>query len=179
MFGACPFGAERFVLGDEVFVENGQGDVGQQRREDPALGRAGDRLPGDVVLGEDASPQECLHQSQDSLISDPTTHPTDEGRMIDLVEACRDVGLEHPLVIPIGRSEVMNLGDGVLGSALRAEAIGAWLEVRFEDRLEHQLQGGLHYPVGCGRDPQASDLARSLGDRLLPHPNGTNRRDLR
>ena len=66
----------------------------------------------------------------------------------------------------------MDLGDGVLGSALRAEAIRAWLEVRLEDRLEHQLQRGLHDPVGGRRDPQAADLARRLGDRLLPHPLG-------
>jgi len=47
---------------------------------------------------------------------------------------------------------VVNLGDGVLGSAHRAEAIGTWLEVRLEDRLENQFQGGLHDPVPRRRD---------------------------
>jgi hypothetical protein len=46
----------------------------------------------------------------------------------------------------------MNLGDGVLGSALRAEAIGTWLEVRLENGFEHQLQRGLHHSVGSGWD---------------------------
>jgi hypothetical protein len=52
----------------------------------------------------------------------------------------------------------MNLGDGVLGSALRAEAIGTWLEVRLEDGFEHQLQGRLDHAVGHGGD----------GDFILP-----------
>ena len=64
----------------------------------------------------------------------------------------------------------MDLRDRILCSTLRSEAIAAWLEVRFEDRLEHQLQRGLHDPVCRRRDPQASDLARRFRDRLLPHP---------
>jgi hypothetical protein len=64
----------------------------------------------------------------------------------------------------------VDLGDGVLGSALRAEAIGTRLEVRLEDRFEHQLQRGLHDPVRGRRDPQRTDLARRFRDRLLPHP---------
>jgi len=90
--------------------------------------------------------------------------------MRDFVEARRDVGLEHPLVVPRRRSEVVDRGDRVLGSASRAEAVGARLEVRLEDRLEHQLQHGLHNPVSRGRDPQPSELARRLGDQLLAHP---------
>ncbi len=64
----------------------------------------------------------------------------------------------------------MDLSDGVLGSAPRAEAVGARLEVRLEDRLQHQLQGGLHDPVRGRGDAQAAELARRFGDRLLPHP---------
>jgi hypothetical protein len=90
--------------------------------------------------------------------------------MVDLVKARRDVRLEHPLIVPGGRSQVVNLGDGVLCSAPGAEAVGTWLEVRLEDRLQHQLQRGLHDPVRGGRDTEAADLARCLRDRLLPHP---------
>ena len=35
----------------------------------------------------------------------------------------RDVGLEHPLVVPRGRDEVVDLGDGVLGAPLRTEPV--------------------------------------------------------
>jgi len=46
----------------------------------------------------------------------------------------------------------MDLRDRVLGSAHRTEAVAARLEVRLEDRLEHQLDAGLHDPVARGRD---------------------------
>jgi hypothetical protein len=57
--------------------------------------------------------------------------------VVDLVEARRDVTFEHHL-IRVGGQHV-NLGDGVMGSATRAEAVAARLEVRLEDRLENQL----------------------------------------
>jgi hypothetical protein len=90
--------------------------------------------------------------------------------VVDLVEARRDIRLEHPLVVASRCAEEVDLGDGVLGSPPRAEAVGARLEIRLEDRLQHQLQGGLHHPVRGRRDAQAPQLARRLGDRLLPHP---------
>ena len=63
----------------------------------------------------------------------------------------------------------MDLGDCVLRPASRAEAVGTRLEVRLEDGLEHQLQGGLHDPVcGC-RNAQRADLVARLRDGLLPH----------
>src|SRR6266540_6923502 len=57
---------------------------------------------------------------------------------------------QHPAVTVV--VELVDLSDRVLRPAPRAEAIGAWLEIRLEDRLEHQLQGRLHDPVPDGRD---------------------------
>ena len=93
--------------------------------------------------------------------------------MCDLVEACLDVTLQHPLVGVGGKN--VDLGDGVLRPAPRAEAVGAWLEVRLEDRLEHQLQGGLDHPVTGGGDPEHAGLAACLGDQHLPHGHGVER----
>ena len=87
--------------------------------------------------------------------------------MVDLVEAGRDVTFKHPGVT-VG-CEHVDLGDGVVCSASRTEAVAARLEVRLEDRLEDQLEAGLHYPVSGGRDAQVPELARSLGDHPLPH----------
>jgi len=53
---------------------------------------------------------------------------------------------------------MVDLLDRVLGSAHRAEAVAARLEVRLEDRLEDQLHAGLHSPVARGRDTEASQL---------------------
>jgi hypothetical protein len=64
---------------------------------------------------------------------------------------------------------VVDLGDGILGAASGAEAVGTRLEVRLEDRLQHQFQGGLDRPVACGGDPESPQLASLLGDQPFPH----------
>jgi hypothetical protein len=64
----------------------------------------------------------------------------------------------------------VDLGDRVVGSAPRAEAIRTRLEVHLEDRLEHQLEGRLHGAVPAGRDAQSPAFAGAgLGDHPLPH----------
>ena len=170
--GARPARAERFPLAREVLVQHRQCDVGQQRREDPALRGAGVRGPVEPGLGKNPRGQERPDQTQHALVRDPRRDPIHQGTMVDLVKARRDVRLEHPFVIPIGRSEMVDLGDRVLGSPLRAKAIAAWLEVRLEDRLEHQLQGRLHDPVTRGRDAKPTELPVTLGDRPLAHTIG-------
>ena len=134
------------------------------------MGCASDRLAMKALFREDPGSQERLHPAQDALDSDPISHPVHESRVVDLIEACLDVPLKHPPVIPCGRCEVVNLGDGVLGSASWAETIGAWLEVRLKNRLEHQLQRGLHDPVCGRRDSERTDLPIRFWDHLLPHP---------
>jgi site-specific DNA recombinase len=86
-------------------------------REDAALGCAGDRVPVHLALSENPGAQERLHQCQDSPISDPSSHPVQQRGVVDLVEAGSDVGFEHPPVAPVARGEMVDLGDGVLGSA--------------------------------------------------------------
>jgi hypothetical protein len=68
---------------------------------------------------------------------------------------------------------MVDLGDRVLGATSGAEPVAARAKVRLPDRLQHQLQGGLHHPVPHGRDPQpASLVAAGLGDHALPHGQG-------
>ena len=98
------------------------------------------------------------------------SHPAHEGRVVDLVEARLDVRLQHPARSRGRRREVVDLGDGVLGSAPRAEAVGARLEVRLEDRFEHQLEGGLHDPVPRGRDAQGRAASRRPWGSSAPAP---------
>jgi site-specific DNA recombinase len=119
-------------------------------REDPALRCAGLAVCQLAVLSQDARLQERLYQRQDALVSDPLAHPAHQGRVADRVEARLDIALHYPLISAGG--EVASLGDRVMGPAVRAEAIRAWPEIRLEDRLQNQLQGRLHYPVGHGRD---------------------------
>ena len=88
-------------------------------------------------------------------------------RVIDVVEARLDVGLQHPLVRL--RREVVDLGDRVLRAPVRPEPVGDRLEVGLEDRFQDQLQRGLHDPVGHGRDPQRPQFPAGLGNHHLPH----------
>ncbi|MBP1779200.1 MAG: hypothetical protein H6Q86_5211, partial [candidate division NC10 bacterium] len=51
---------------------------------------------------------------------------------------------------------------------LRAEAVGARLEVRLEDRLQHQAGGGLHHSVSNGGDAGGPLAPAPLGDEDPP-----------
>src|SRR5215218_8960121 len=65
---------------------------------------------------------------------------------------------------------MVDLGDRVLGATSGTEPVAARAKVRLPDRLQHQLQGGLHHPVPHGRDPQPALLAAAgFGDHPLPH----------
>ena len=124
------------------------------RSQDAPLRGAGAGVLELPVLGEDPGFQECPDQAQHPLVGDARPDPVHQGRVADLVEARRDVALDHPLIGAAGQKAC--LGDRVVGPASGAEPVGARVEVRLEDRLQHQLQGSLDHPVGDGRDPQSA-----------------------
>jgi hypothetical protein len=70
----------------------------------------------------------------------------------DFVEAGFDVGLQDPPVIDGLGGKIVDLGDRVVRTPVRAEPIRARFEIRLEDRLEHQFQACLNHAVsdGCG-----------------------------
>ena len=150
-----------------MLVEDREREVTEQRRENPALGRAGDRVPLDALAAEDPSLEERLDQVKDALVSDSGPQPVLDTDMRDFVEARLDIPFHDPLV-RVGCEEVY-LGDRVMHPASGAEAVAARLEVRLEDRLEHRLEGGLHHPVADGRDTQPAIFAAALGNHRLPH----------
>jgi site-specific DNA recombinase len=137
------------------------------RSQDPALRCAGVAVLKGLRLGEDAGLAERLDQRQDAFVSDPVPHPAHQPRMRDLIEARRDIALDHPLIGAAGQQA--GLGDRVVGATLRTEPVRAREEVRLEDRLQHQLQGCLDHPIPHGRDPQRAQLAARLGDHPLAH----------
>ena len=136
-------------------------------RENAALRHSGIAVAQRPVLAEDASLQERLDQGQDARVGDSPAQPVHQGRMGDLVETCRDVALDDPL-IRAGR-QVPGLGNRVMSPPPGAEAVTTRQEIRLQDRLQHQSQRRLDHPVGDGRDPQAALLAARLGDHPLPH----------
>ena len=64
----------------------------------------------------------------------------------------------------------MDLGDRVLGSAPRAEAIGHGLKSASKIGSSTSFNDGLHDPVSGGRDPEAAELARSPWGSPSPAP---------
>src|SRR5271166_2392435 len=49
---------------------------------------------------------------------------------------------------------MMDLSNRVVRTPVRPEAIRARLEIRLEDRLQHQLKASLDHPVSNGRDTE-------------------------
>src|SRR5690606_4164841 len=93
--------------------------------------------------------------------------------VLDVVEACLDVRLEHPLVVASRSSKKADLADCILSTTIRPKAVRTRQEVSLKDRLKHQRQGCLYHPIGSGRYTETADLAAGLGDRLFPNPGGT------
>jgi hypothetical protein len=104
-----------------MLIQRGQGDVGQQRGEDPALRGAGVSLFHAAAGRHDPGFEERLDQHEHPLVLDPLPYPVHEGDMPDFIEAGPDVGFQHPFVSVAG--VVADLGDRVVRAAARAEPV--------------------------------------------------------
>src|SRR6202163_1015475 len=62
--------------------------------------------------------------------------------------------------------------DRVYRSTNGAVAVGVVLEVRLEDRFQHELGGGLYYPIPDGRNAERSLASVRLRYRHPPHRIG-------
>ena len=65
--------------------------------------------------------------------------------------------------------QLVDLRDRVLGPTLRSIAIGLRFEISLEDRLNHQLGGGLDHAIPDCRDTEGSLTTSRLGDHHPPH----------
>src|SRR4051794_12149719 len=91
-------------------------------------------------------------------------------RVRDRVEVFRQISIDHVGVAPA--DVPVHVLDRVGSAPSRAVAIGTVLEVRLEDRPQHQLGGGLNHPVPNGRDAERPLAAPRLGDYHPPHRRG-------
>ena len=144
-------------------------------RSDAALGGAGVGVPDLAALSHDARLQEGLDQGQDPLVRDAPAHPIQDREVCQLVEARRDVGFEHPVVL--AGAEVVDLGDRVLGPTFGAKTVTHRLKIRLKDRLQDQHQGSLHQPIHRAGNTQPSELPRlaGLGNQSFPRRQRTER----
>lgn len=158
-----------------VLIKHRQRDVGQQRRDNPALRCPGRRVLAFAEFGHDPGLEERLDQGQHPLVLDPAADAVHQRGVIDLVEARRDVRIQHPPVT-VG-AHMLDLGNRVLGPSPRPEPIRDRQKVGLEDGLQHQFERGLDDPVGDHGNPQPPHLARParFGNQLLPHRQGSER----
>ena len=142
-------------------------------RHDPALRGAGVGVLKTAGLGHDPGLEERLHQRHHTFVLDPHPHPSQQAGVRNSVEACLDIGVQHPSVT-VG-TQMLNLGDRVVGPPVRPKPVGDRLEVGLEDGFQYQLQRGLDHPVGDGRDTETSQLPRAVTfrDQPLTHRHRT------
>ena len=87
--------------------------------------------------------------------------------MRDRVEVLRQIGVHH-IGVASAEQRVHRL-DRVGPAPSRPIAIGRRVEIRLEDRLQHQLGGGLHHPVPDRRDAERPLAAAGLRDHHPSH----------
>src|SRR5271166_5613619 len=134
-------------------------------------GLAGAHAPRPVAVPLlDRSLQPHLDQMQHMPVDDAPGHRFEEVRMRDRVEIFRQVGVNHVGVAPA--NQPVRFLDRIDRAATRAIAIGVVLEVRLEDRLQHDLDGSLNHPIPNRRDSQGTFAAPRLRDRRPPHRIG-------
>src|SRR3981081_924367 len=66
-----------------------------------------------------ARAQERSDQADDLAVVHPFSHLLHEDSVVDVVDAGLDVALDDPLVVRRPAAQVMDLGDGILGSPIR------------------------------------------------------------
>src|SRR6266568_2379018 len=88
-------------------------------------------------------------------------------RMRDRVEVLRQIGVHDIGVAPAEKP--VHFLDRVARSASGTIAIGTVLEVRLEDRFEHELGGSLNHPIPNRRNAERAFSAPRLWDHHPPH----------
>ena len=127
--------------------------------------------PPDLPVLHHPGAQHHAQELQDSLVADAFLHRLHQLLMRNRRETAGDVRLGHPPAAP--PALINEYLQGVVRRPLRAEPEAGWQEVRFEDRLEHDLRRGLHDPVADRGNRQRPLLIRArLRDH---HPPGRQR----
>ena len=103
-------------------------------------------------------------------VDDPRRDRAKKFVVRDRIQILRQVGVHH-IGEPLAQQSVHRL-DRIDAAAARSVAIGSGFEVRLEDRLQHQLRGGLHHAVPNRGDTEWPLTATGLGDHHPSHRLG-------
>src|SRR5262245_35791499 len=134
-------------------------DVRQQRRRHPALRRSPGRLlsathpPMSARVGLlDRRFQPHPDQTQHLPVTDAPCHARHQLRVRNRVEVLRHIGVDDFGVPLINR--LMDPSNRIVRTPLRAIPIGRLIEIRFENRFQHQHRCGLYDPIADRGDAE-------------------------
>ena len=100
-------------------------------------------------------------------IDDAARHRFEKLGVRNAVEVLRQIGIDHIRVAPA--QQPVHFLDRVRPTAAGPIAICAVFQVRFKDRLQHQLGGGLNHPVPDRRDAERTFSTARLRDHHPSH----------
>jgi hypothetical protein len=119
----------------------------------------------------DRSLEPHLDKTQDVPIDDAPSHTLHQLGMRNGVEVLGQIGIHH-IGVALAEQFVHRL-DRVGRRPTRSIAVSIGLEVRLEDRFDHELHSGLHHPVPNGRDAERPLAAAGLRDQHPPNRLGS------
>ena len=174
LYGHCISKRCRRAAGPHVtlvpFLDRAERDVGQQRREDAALGGA-----GFARKNCSSARTPALRNATTSRFTfasaDAAANPDHQRVMVDVVEACLDVPFDGPLVrepafgfrparpSDAGAFEVLQRSVDRLA---RPEAVRDGIEIRLENRLQDVLHRCLYDPVFHGGNAEGAKLPSAV-----------------
>ncbi len=143
-----------------------QVEIGQHRRNHRPLWCPFLRLVP-LALLHHARLQPFLDQADDSLVSDPMLDELDQPFVIDFVEKCPNVQIEHPVHL-LARNPDVERVQRIMLAAPRPEPVGEAQKVLFPDLVENRPHRVLNDLVLQRRDPQWS--LSSIGFRYPDSP---------
>ena len=108
--------------------------------------------------------------AQHFRVDDPPGHALEELGVRNRVETLRQVGV-HDIGVALPDQPVSRL-DRVARASFGPVSVPAVLEVRLEDRLQHQFGGGLRHPIAESGNAQRALPASRLRDYHAPHRRG-------
>src|SRR5437762_1521666 len=91
-----------------------------------------------------------------------------QGAVWNTIQVALDVCIDHEVMPLVPRCA--DRLHGLRRALFRTESETARLEIRFEDRLDHDLRRHLHHPVPHRQYPQWPLLSVSFRYVLPPHP---------
>src|SRR3954451_19866592 len=157
-----------------VFQEAVHVDVRDQRADDAALrhatsvGLATLHAPLPIPIGRfDRRHEPLFDQRQHVAIDEAASDREHQLMMRNGIEILAQIGIDH-VGVALPKQDQHRL-DRIARATFRPIAERARVQIRFEDRLQHQFRGGLYNPVPYRWDTERSFAAAGLRDHHPPH----------